>query len=257
MKRYTSFTLLLLMAITLMQAQTKVLFIGDSITDGNWGNSCGMPKPSDERSHWDMNHIYGSGYMYLCAAHYQGNYPEREYEFFNRGISGNTLSDLQARWQKDVLEINPDVLSVLIGTNDVSQFLDQDQDDAAFDFDKWEATYRQLLSEARMQNPDLKLVICAPFVANAGNMRKSDHFMIRKAMITQCDAITKQIAKDYQAVYVPFNELFASLLQEQPTSKDTYWIWDGIHPTPAGHKRMADMWVATADLTLGAAQLQR
>ena len=158
MKRYTFFTLFMLITISIMQAQTKVLFIGDSITDGNWGNSCGMPKPSDERSHWDMNHIYGSGYMYLCAAHYQGNYPEREYEFFNRGISGNTLSDLQARWQKDVLEINPDVLSVLIGTNDVSQFLDQDQDDAAFDFDKWEATYRQLLSEARKQNPDLKLV---------------------------------------------------------------------------------------------------
>ena len=100
------------------------------------------------------------------------------------------------------------------------QFLDQDQDDAAFDFDKWEATYRQLLSEARMQNPDLKLVICAPFVANTGNMRKSDNFMIRKAMIAQCDAITKHIANDYPAVYVPFSELFASLLQETPISND-------------------------------------
>lgn len=256
MKRKLSFVAMLCTAFIYMQAQTKVLFIGDSITDGNWGNSCGMPTSSDERSQWDMNHIYGSGYMYLCATHYQGNYPEREYEFFNRGISGNTLADLQARWQKDVLEINPDVLSVLIGTNDVSQFLDKDQDDASFDFDKWEATYRQLLSEARKQNPDLKLVICAPFVANTGNMRKSDNYLIRKAMIAQCDIIAKQIAEDYQAVYVPFNELFAQLMQEQPTSKDTYWIWDGIHPTPAGHKRMADMWVEAADSALSAASLQ-
>ena len=141
-----------------------------------------------------------------------------------------------------MLDVNPDVLSVLIGTNDISYFLDKDQDDASFDFDKWEATYRQLLSEARHLNPDLTVIICAPFVANTGNMRKSENFKIRQAMIAQCDAITKQIAADYQAVYVPFNELFASLLQEQPTSKDTYWIWDGIHPTPAGHKRLADMW---------------
>ena len=118
MKRKLSFVAMLCTAFIYMQAQTKVLFIGDSITDGNWGNSCGMPTSSDERSQWDMNHIYGSGYMYLCATHYQGNYPEREYEFFNRGISGNTLADLQARWQKDVLDINPDVLSILIGTKD-------------------------------------------------------------------------------------------------------------------------------------------
>ena len=212
MKKYTFLTLFIVISITIMQAQTKVLFIGDSITDGNWGNSCGMPTSSDERSQWDMNHIYGSGYMYLCATHYQGNYPEREYEFFNRGISGNTLADLQARWQKDVLDINPDVLSILIGTNDISQFLDKDQDDASFDFDKWEATYRQLLSEARNQNPDLKLVICAPFVANNGNMLKSDNFMIRKALISQCAAITNKLAKAYHAVYFPFNVLFPTLL---------------------------------------------
>ena len=48
----------------------KVLFIGDSITDGNWGNSDGSAQPSSVRNHWDMNHIYGSGYMYLCASYY-------------------------------------------------------------------------------------------------------------------------------------------------------------------------------------------
>ena len=57
--------------------------------------------------------------MFLCAAHYQAEYPERNYEFFNRGISGNTLTDLEKRWNTDVLALHPDVLSVLIGTNDV------------------------------------------------------------------------------------------------------------------------------------------
>lgn len=70
-----------------------------------------------------MNHIYGSGYMYLCASYYQSNYPEQEYQFFNRGISGNTLNDLKNRWKEDALAIHADVVSVLIGTNDVNEYL--------------------------------------------------------------------------------------------------------------------------------------
>ena len=55
-----------------------------------------------------MNHIYGSGYMYLCASRYQGDFPEKEYAFFNRGISGNTLRDLEKRWEEDVIGMKPD-----------------------------------------------------------------------------------------------------------------------------------------------------
>ena len=127
MKQLFILLLCLSTATLCVQSQTRVLFIGDSITDSNWGNSGGTAQPSAERSHWDMNHIYGSGYMYLCATHFQGHYPEQEYDFFNRGISGNTLNDLKNRWQQDVIEIKPDVLSILIGTNDVSQFLDKNE----------------------------------------------------------------------------------------------------------------------------------
>ncbi|MCC8153957.1 MAG: hypothetical protein LIP01_06940 [Tannerellaceae bacterium] len=76
----------------------RILYIGDSITDGNWG---GGNNPSEERNHWDWNHLYGSGYVYLCVAHFMGYYPENEYIFFNRGISGNTVEDMEKRWQKD------------------------------------------------------------------------------------------------------------------------------------------------------------
>ena len=115
MKRIITFAIgILFIALSTVAGGQRVLFIGDSITDGNWGNSCGTAKPSSERTLWDMNHIYGSGYMYLCATYYQGNYPEKEYEFFNRGISGNTLEDLEKRWEADVIDMKPDVLSVLI-----------------------------------------------------------------------------------------------------------------------------------------------
>lgn len=120
MKRIGLFVIVFFCISLLLHASgPRVLFIGDSITDGNWGNACGMPKPTAERSLWDMNHIYGSGYMYLCASHYQGDFPEKEYAFFNRGISGNTLRDLEKRWEEDAIGMKPDVLSVLVGTNDV------------------------------------------------------------------------------------------------------------------------------------------
>lgn len=225
----------------------RVLFIGDSITDGNWGNACGGPKPASERTLWDMNHIYGSGYMYLCATHYQGDSPEQEYEFFNRGISGNTLQDLEKRWEEDAIEIRPDVISILIGTNDVHHYLKTEKKEP-FDFVAWEARYRTLLDRSLQANPQIKIVLGAPFVAFTGNMRKSGDFAERDSLVHRCATIVENIAKEYHAVYLPYNTMFDELLKTCPTSKDTYWIWDGIHPTPAGHKRMADMWIERVEL---------
>lgn len=245
MKKLKFIVLLIFFLPSVALAGKKVLFIGDSITDGAWGNSGGGAKPSSERTLWDMNHIYGHGYMYLCAAHYQGKYPSREYEFYNRGISGNTLADLEKRWQKDAIDIKPDVLSVLIGTNDINVFLKNGG--GSFDFEEWRERYCKLLDASLSMNPHLKLILCAPFVANTGNMRKTTNYKERETLIHECAEVVKQIAKDYNAVYLPFNQLFANLIEMYPDAQDTYWIWDGIHPTAAGHQRMADMWIKFVD----------
>ena len=121
MKRFITIATCVL-ALTTVTAQ-RVLYIGDSVTDGGWGRSGGSALPSDKRNHWDLNHVYGHSYMMLCAAHYQSLYPYAGLEFFNRGISGNTLADLETRWEQDVVDMHPDVLSVLIGTNDVGEYL--------------------------------------------------------------------------------------------------------------------------------------
>ena len=220
----------------------KVLFIGDSITDGNWGNSDGTAQPSSVRNHWDMNHIYGSGYMYLCASYYQGNYPEREYRFFNRGISGNTLNDLKNRWEEDAVAIHADVVSVLIGTNDVNVYLKK-KGREPFDFTSWERMYRSLLDSLRCDNPQVRLVLGEPFTACTGNMKKTDDFALRDSLIRHLGEIVLQIAVDYDAVFIPYASMFHHLRDESVNLPDTYWIWDGIHPTPAGHKRMADLWI--------------
>ena len=226
------------------QAQgLKVLFMGDSITDGGWGNSGGKAKSSEERNHRDMNHIYGHSYMFLCASHYESLYPERLYHFQNRGVSGYTLSDLEERWEKDVLSFVPDVLSVLVGTNDIHIFVAQDSILERFDIGEWERRYRALLDRALLINPQMRLVLATPFTGCVGKMKESATYPLRAILTEQCAAVVKRIADDYKCICLDYKDMFDALLQGEPKYQETYWIWDGIHPTPAGHRRMSDLWI--------------
>ncbi len=219
----------------------KVLFIGDSVTDGGWGNSAGHSTPSDKRNQWDQNHIFGHSYMMLCAAHFQRTLPEYDYEFVNRGISGDDLSRLEARWDVDVVRQNPDVLSILVGTNDVHYYLENKNSD--FDFHSWEQRYRNLLDRVRNSNPNVRFVLGTPFVAKVGKLGTSDDFALRDSMIHQLAGIVATIAKDFDAVLLRYDELFAAQKEEHPLVPMNQWIWDGIHPTAAGHGLMADLWI--------------
>src|SRR5690242_17694491 len=87
------------------------LFQGDSITDGN------------RTRNNDWNHIMGHGYQYIIASKLWFDFPKKRLHFLNRGISGNKVTDLAARWQKDTIELKPDVLSILVGINDISAFI--------------------------------------------------------------------------------------------------------------------------------------
>ena len=231
----------------------RVVYIGDSITDGNWGKANG--KPSSQRNLWDRNHLFGSGYMYLCASYYQGYFPDCDYRFFNRGVGGHALGDLAARWQEDVIDLRPDVLSVFVGTNDAERHLgrllraDDPKTVPDFDFADWERTYRGLLDQARQANPALKIVLCTPFAAPCGKIVEGalgEYYPLRQRILAQCCVIVERIAADYGATLVPFHRLIADLETRLPNGDATYWVWDGIHPTPAGQRLMADCWIGAA-----------
>lgn len=246
MKNKLSLLLAFLLLFASLQAEgLRVLYIGDSITDGNWGG--GGARPSSQRNLTDMNHIYGHGFMFLCAAHYMSRYPEREYQFFNRGISGHTLDDLEKRWEEDVLALRPDVLSVLVGINDVGRYFRDEKKVQPFDFVAWEKKYRRLLDEVRRQNLELKIVLASPFLLPVGRMAEQTDYAERKQLVDRLIGIVERIAADYDAIYLPYQAMFDQLMEKHPTSQDTYWIWDGVHPTVAGHQRMADMWIKQVD----------
>lgn len=199
------------------------LFQGDSITDGN------------RTRNNDWNHVMGHGYQYIIASKLWFDFPAKNLHFFNRGISGNKVTDLAARWQKDTLDIKPDLLSILVGVNDTAAFINGDKYFTATEYEKG---YRQLLQQTKEKLPDVQLVLCEPFILNVGRVK--DKWQEYSTEIAQRQEIVKRLSAEHNAVFVGFQASFNKALLK---AQAEYWIWDGIHPMPAGHELMAREWI--------------
>lgn len=201
------------------------MFLGDSITDMKWG-----------RKESDRNHYLGHSYVYLIASRLGVDMPEAGLEFFNRGISGNKVGDLRSRWQKDAIEMKPDLLSILIGVNDVSR-----GGGKAVPLETWEGDYRHILDTSRAENPELRLVLMDPFVLRVGRLDNDDSWKHWRGEIEKLGEVVAQLAKDYDAVHIKLQEVFDAAAE---AATESQWIWDGVHPLPQGHELIARNWVA-------------
>ena len=216
----------------------RILYIGDSITDAGWGLAGGSALNTNQRDLTALDHIMGHGYAMLCTGWYQTVYPEANYEVINRGISGNTLANLASRWETDVIANSPDVLSILIGTNDIDQWLKGNKT-TPFDYDAWETQYRTLINRVKADNPLVQIALGTPFVGS-----RSSDYETRSAMVAELASRVRTIATSMGCTLIPYDELFAELTSNQPNT--AYWIWDGIHPSPAGHYKMQQLWLQEA-----------
>lgn len=199
------------------------LFQGDSITDGN------------RTRNYDWNHVMGHGYQYIIASKLWFDFPTKGLHFFNRGISGNKVTDLASRWQKDTLELKPDVLSILIGINDLAAFIDGDK---KFSVEHFENDYRLLLKNTKKELPNIELVICEPFILPVGKVKDEWDYYSKEAGKRQ--KVVQRLSEEFNTIFVPFQSAFNRALSIAPPD---YWIWDGIHPMPAGHELMAREWI--------------
>lgn len=200
------------------------LFQGDSITDGNRGRSK------------DPNHIMGHGYAFSIASRVGADMPEKRLTFINRGISGNTVVDLEARWQKDTLDLKPDVLSVLVGINDASSVVFSY--DNGVDIQKFSRVYDDLLTKTKEAFPSIVIVLGLPFILPVGKVK--DNWDAYSADLDKRKMVVRQLAQKFDAVLVDFQKVFDSACKRAPAN---YWIWDGVHPTVAGHELMARQWL--------------
>jgi lysophospholipase L1-like esterase len=197
----------------------RILFQGDSITDGNRGRNT------------DPNHILGHGYQALISSRYGADFPESNLTFINRGISGHRVSDLARRWQTDTIELKPDILSILVGINDLNSGVSAQQ---------FEQQYDQLLAETIKSLPNVRLVLGEPFGLPVG--RKKSNWETHRIQLEERIAIVNKLGQKYHAPVVHYQKMFQNATNQAPAE---YWIWDGVHPTYAGHQLMADEWIRT------------
>lgn len=200
----------------------NVVFQGDSITDGG---RCGLGLVAG----------LGASYPFLCMAALSAENPGA-YTFYNRGIAGNRVTDLLARWKKDCLNLEPDYLSILIGVNDVGHEInEQNGVDAAL----FETVYDLLISEALKQNPNLKIVLMDPFVM-AGSLTDEHLERFQTEVALRREAVA-HLAEKYHLPVIHLQEIFEKACKQAPVS---CWIGDGVHPTPAGNALIAEHWIA-------------
>jgi acyl-CoA thioesterase-1 len=201
----------------LLQPHDHVLFYGDSITDA--GRNSGA------------NGGLGTGYAALCAAQLLARLPEGRLKFTNRGISGNRVYDLEARLQSDVLDLQPNLVSILIGINDTWRRYDRDTQSPIGEFQE---SYRRILTTLK-EKLDVRLIICEPFLLPIPDDRKQWREDL-DPRITAC----RELAREFGAYYLPLDGIFAAASMHAPLD---YWLPDGVHPSLAGHALIADHWI--------------
>ena len=201
---------------------TVILFQGDSITDAG---------RSRKRSGANDTAGLGRGYPMLVASDLLSQHPTAGLKIYNRGISGNKVPDLMNRWQADAIDLKPDVLSILIGVNDIWHKLAGRYKGTVKDY---ETGFRQLLQRTLKELPGVRIVICQPFVLRCGavNDKWFPEFDQRRK-------VADQLAREFQLSLVPFQTVFDKVA-DQP--RPQHWAGDGVHPTLAGHALMAATW---------------
>lgn len=211
-----------------------ILFQGDSITDGG-----------RQQTGADYNHIMGQSYAYIIAADLGAQLPERNLTFINRGVSGNTVMDLSKRWQHDTLDVKPDCLSIAIGVNDTVFRKPTDES-----VEQFEATYDKLLADTLAALPNIRIVLCEPFllpVANTHNwppLNEPNTYKAERAELKKHQDAIARLANKYKLPEVMLQAAFDNACKKAPPE---HWSWDGIHPTYAGHGLMVREWKAVID----------
>lgn len=207
----------------------KILFQGDSITDSS----------RDRQRETDM----GKGYPLLVKANLGQSEPLK-YEFVNRGISGNRVVDLYARIKKDIINIEPDVMSILIGVNDV--WHDFTSTPNGVDAEKYFKIYSMLIEEIKQACPDTKIMIMEPFALCASATEEKWPEFSKGVLLRAKKA--KEIAKKFNLVFIPLQDKLDNALKLAPAE---YWLGDGVHPTPMGHELIKNEWIKAFKSLMG------
>ena len=198
----------------LLEKNDVLLFIGDSISDYERRRPVGESLGNG----WGQSYVANAGALLSCM------YPELNLRIINMGISGNQIRDLDARWQTDVMDLHPTVVSVLIGINDVWRHFDcPASPEQHVPLAEYEATYEKLIQQTLTQAR--AMVLMTPYFMEPN---QSDPM---RAMMDKYGAAVKKLAAKYELPCVDLQAAWDSLFQHMHPCNIA---WDRIHPNQTG-----------------------
>ena len=201
----------------------KILFQGDSITDADRAR--------------DNNDYLGRGYPALIKSTLNYEEPQK-YEFVNRGVSGNRIVDLYARLKSDIINIKPDVMSILIGVNDVWHEYEFENKPNGIDAEKYFKIYCMLIDEVKEALPDIKIIIMEPFTL-LGTGNEAYYTEFKKEVLKRAEK-AKAVAEKYGFPFITLQDKFDAAAKLAPNEN---WLRDGVHPAEAGHELIKREWI--------------
>jgi len=207
-----------------LQKGDVILFQGDSITDaGRKKDDAGVNAAS----------ALGSGYAMLAASDLLYKYADKGLKIYNRGISGNKVYQLADRWQKDCLDLKPNVLSILVGVNDFWHTLVNGYKGT---IQTYRDDFTALLNKTKQNLPDVKLIIGEPYAVSGIKAVDEKWY----PAFNDYRTAAKEIAGKFDAAFIPYQSIYDKAQQSAP---GVYWTGDGVHPTLAGAHLMAHAWM--------------
>ena len=194
---------------------STILFQGDSITDAGRKSN--------------HNGALGDGYVMMAASWLSALLPEYHMKFYNRGISGNRIGDLRHRWKKDCLDLKPNLVSILIGVND----LDLPCWKSSTPAESFQSDYASILEQT--QQLRCQIVLLEPFLVQSnGNFRKFNEELNKKI------EVVRELSREFDTKLISLNDIFMKACIKRGSS---FWAFDGVHPTLAGHALIAQSWI--------------
>lgn len=239
-----------------LKNNSVILFSGDSITHGGRGECM------------DCNHIMGHGFQFIVAAQLALKNYINTPKFINKGYSGYKMSQLLDKWQEDVLDNKPTVLSILAGVNDCHDGYNRGMSIEEIN-ELYESSLVKAIKLTKEVNPNVKVIICEPFYfpldrthldyRNTPHPNCEREFLrpdrddtdemcaFRVEAVKKIQLTAKKVADEMADTFVPLAKRFE---EEMAKSKPEYFIWDGTHPTIAGHALIAEEWLKATEKIL-------
>lgn len=201
----------------------KIIFFGDSITDSKRVRGSDDAGRVAEEYSLEPNR-FGSGFVFLTATQLYYDKPNY-YQILNRGIGGDRLPQLYARIQLDVWNEKPDVLSILVGANDMCR----ESNPNSTELERWGRIYRMMIQDTLERLPNIKIILCEPFARMQHKERMQPY--AREA---------KKIAEEFN---LPFVSLQAKLEDAVKIYGMDSCFYDGAHPNLVASKIISDEWL--------------